>query len=157
MAGALAILVPTARAQMPAKPNAVRTQINQSAPAPVSTASAAQPSATVAAQTRPAPAAPSGPRRDPFNPLLGNNPGGGPATPERLPPGKAGLMIGTLRIDGLVRGPNGMIAVVSNPQQRVYFPSGRRPRFRRTSDTHHNGGDFLPADRTRRLRQLPGT
>jgi hypothetical protein len=41
--------------------------------------------------------------------------------PERLPPGKAGLMIGTLRIDGLVRGPNGMIAVVSNPQQRVYF------------------------------------
>ncbi len=121
MAVALAILAPTARAQMPAKPNAVRTQINQSAPAPVSTASAAQPSATVAAQTRPAPAAPSGPRRDPFNPLLGNSTGGGPATPERLPPGKAGLMIGTLRIDGLVRGPNGMLAVVTNPQQRVYF------------------------------------
>ena len=27
----------------------------------------------------------------------------------------------TLRIDGIVRGPNGMIAVVSNPQQRTYF------------------------------------
>jgi hypothetical protein len=30
-------------------------------------------------------------------------------------------MINTVRIDGLVRAPNGMIAVVSNPQQRVYF------------------------------------
>jgi Tfp pilus assembly protein PilP len=30
-------------------------------------------------------------------------------------------MVGTLRIDGLVRGPSGMIAVVSNPQQRIYF------------------------------------
>jgi Tfp pilus assembly protein PilP len=30
-------------------------------------------------------------------------------------------MVGTLRLDGLVHGPNGMIAVVSNPQQRIYF------------------------------------
>jgi len=59
-------------------------------------------------------------RRDPFNPLVGKNrPGEG--LPDRLPPGKAGLIISTLRLDGLVRGPNGMIAVVSNPQQRVYF------------------------------------
>jgi type IV pilus assembly protein PilP len=40
---------------------------------------------------------------------------------ERLPPGKAGLIIGSLRVDGVVRGPNGMIAIVSNPQGRVYF------------------------------------
>ena len=30
-------------------------------------------------------------------------------------------MIGTLMIDGIVSGPNGMIAIVSNPQMRVYF------------------------------------
>ena len=41
--------------------------------------------------------------------------------PENLPPGKAGLVVGTLRIDGIVRGSGGMIAIVSNPQQRVYF------------------------------------
>jgi len=59
-------------------------------------------------------------RRDPFEPLISKlRPGA--EIPERLPPGKAGLVISTLRIDGVVRGPNGMIAVVSNPQQRVYF------------------------------------
>ncbi len=59
-------------------------------------------------------------RRDPFDPLVGKDrPGSG--SPERLPPGKAGLVVSTLRLDGIVRGPNGMIAVVSNPQQRVYF------------------------------------
>jgi len=62
---------------------------------------------------------PIGPRRDPFDPLVGKEKAG-PA-PENLPPGKAGLQITTLRLDGVVRGPNGMIAVVSNPQQRVYF------------------------------------
>jgi hypothetical protein len=59
-------------------------------------------------------------RRDPFNPLVGRSrPGEG--LPDRLPPGKAGLIISTLRLDGIVRAPNGMIVVVSNPQQRVYF------------------------------------
>ena len=38
-----------------------------------------------------------------------------------LPPGKAGLQVGTLRLDGIVRAPNGMIAVVTNPQARTYF------------------------------------
>ena len=59
-------------------------------------------------------------RRDPFDPLL-NRPGAGNGPPENLPPGKAGLVVGTLRINGIVRGSGGMIAVVSNPQQRVYF------------------------------------
>jgi len=58
-------------------------------------------------------------RRDPFEPLVGQ--GGGVEIPTALPPGKAGLMVGTIRLDGLVRAPNGMIAVVTNPQQRVYF------------------------------------
>jgi len=58
-------------------------------------------------------------RRDPFESLLSRQKAGGDA--KNLPPGKGGLQVSTLRIDGIVRGPNGMIAVVSNPQQRTYF------------------------------------
>ena len=58
-------------------------------------------------------------RRDPFESLLAHSQGGkGTAN---LPPGKAGLQVSTLRLDGIVRAPNGMIAVVSNPQSRTYF------------------------------------
>ncbi|MGA8222458.1 MAG: hypothetical protein WB780_12450 [Candidatus Acidiferrales bacterium] len=56
-------------------------------------------------------------KRDPFEPLVNEKETGhGP-----LPPGKAGLVIATVRVDGTVRAPSGMIAVVSNPDQRVYF------------------------------------
>jgi|SRR5580704_12650279 Tfp pilus assembly protein PilP len=56
--------------------------------------------------------------RDPFLPLVNvNKPGGGAP----LPPGKAGLVVATIRVDGAVRSPNGMFAVVTNPDQRVYF------------------------------------
>ena len=58
-------------------------------------------------------------RRDPFESLLGRQKAGLDA--KNLPPGKGGLQVSTLKIDGIVRGPNGMIAVVSNPQQRTYF------------------------------------
>jgi hypothetical protein len=58
-------------------------------------------------------------RRDPFEPLVGiTKEGGGP---NNLPPGKAGLVIGSTRVDGTVKSPEGMLAVVSNPEQRVYF------------------------------------
>jgi len=57
-------------------------------------------------------------KRDPFVPLINQQKPG----PTNLPPGKAGLVIGTVRVDGTVRGQQGeMIAVVSNPDQRVYF------------------------------------
>jgi hypothetical protein len=59
-------------------------------------------------------------RRDPFSPLLAKEATGN-GTPLNLPPGKPGLMIGSLHINGIVNGPNGMIAIVANPQQRVYF------------------------------------
>lgn len=59
-------------------------------------------------------------RRDPFSTLIGRDTRGLGKDPV-LPPGKAGLQVETLIIQGLVRGPNGMIAVVANPQQRVYF------------------------------------
>jgi hypothetical protein len=59
-------------------------------------------------------------RRDPFDTLLTKARAGG-APPENLPPGKAGLIVETLRIDGIVHSPSGTIAIVSNAQQRVYF------------------------------------
>jgi len=58
-------------------------------------------------------------KRDPFESLVGREHGGGPTGP--MPPGKAGLQVSTLRLDGIVRAPSGMIAVVSNPQSRTYF------------------------------------
>jgi len=58
-------------------------------------------------------------RRDPFSPLVAVSTGS--AVAEHLPPGKAGLVIGTVHVDGAVKSPNGMLAVVSNPQDRVYF------------------------------------
>ena len=57
-------------------------------------------------------------RRDPFESLLGRQLN---KAPTNLPPGKLGLQVSTLRLDGIVRAPNGMIAVVSNPQARTYF------------------------------------
>jgi hypothetical protein len=56
-------------------------------------------------------------RRDPFESLVGRS----NKAPANLPPGKLGLQVSTLRLDGIVRAPNGMIAVVSNPQARTYF------------------------------------
>lgn len=59
-------------------------------------------------------------RRDPFDPLV-NKEKDTPGPQAPLPAGKPGLVVATLRVDGIVRDPNGMIAVVSNPQMRVYF------------------------------------
>ena len=64
--------------------------------------------------------APTVHRRDPFAALVSATQQG-PSIPAHLPPGKAGLMVSTLRVDGIVRGPNGMLVVVTNPQQRTYF------------------------------------
>jgi hypothetical protein len=56
-------------------------------------------------------------KRDPFLPLVSDRKTGGPA----LPPGKAGLVIATVRVDGTVKAASGMLAVVTNPDQRTYF------------------------------------
>ncbi|MGA9884308.1 MAG: pilus assembly protein PilP [Candidatus Acidiferrales bacterium] len=56
-------------------------------------------------------------KRDPFVALVNTAKGG----TEHLPPGKAGLVIGTLTVQGTVQGANGMIAVIANPDQKVYF------------------------------------
>jgi Tfp pilus assembly protein PilP len=57
-------------------------------------------------------------KRDPFVPLVTDKKDTGAA---HLPPGKAGIVIASVRVDGTVKSGNGMIAVVSNPDQRVYF------------------------------------
>ncbi len=57
-------------------------------------------------------------RRDPFESLVARSQSKGASN---LPPGIRGLQVSTLRLDGIVRAPNGMIAVVSNPQARTYF------------------------------------
>src|SRR5712692_1318231 len=105
-------------------------------------------------------------RRDPFEALVNKNRGTG--IPENLPPGKAGLMVSTLRLDGLVRAPNGMIAVVSNPQQRTYFLregdklyDGRVERITLEAATFHETGKDAfgkPIERqvVKRLYSSPG-
>ena len=59
-------------------------------------------------------------RRDPFSYLVGKSASNMGSTVV-LPPGKAGLQVESLLIQGIVSAPEGMIAVVANPQQRVYF------------------------------------
>jgi len=58
-------------------------------------------------------------KRDPFAALINNQRGAGAGV--HLPPGKAGLVIATVRVDGAVRSGTGMIAIVSNPGNSVYF------------------------------------
>jgi Tfp pilus assembly protein PilP len=59
-------------------------------------------------------------RRDPFESLTSRQEAASKVA-ANLPPGKAGLQVASLRLDGIVKAPNGMIAVVTNPQARTYF------------------------------------
>ena len=59
-------------------------------------------------------------RRDPFESLVSRQQAQANAS-KNLPPGIAGLQVSTLKLDGIVKAPNGMIAVVTNPQERTYF------------------------------------
>ena len=59
------------------------------------------------------------PHRDPFMPLISEQKQ--VAGNEHLPPGKAGLVITSVRVDGTVSSEGGMIAVLSNADQRTYF------------------------------------
>jgi hypothetical protein len=127
---------PAASQPAPAPTAAKAPAPAQQAKAPAKTAASPAPAKTPAAAKAPAKTAEKKPakrpvekpaegkvavaRRDPFDALL-NKPSQGTTTPQNLPPGKAGLVVGTLRIDGIVGGAHGMIAIVSNPQQRVYF------------------------------------
>lgn len=126
------VLATCAFAQATVNPNAVRNQLMKPAAGPSQPQTAPQKPAAKAppSGTKPTAAAAKPPvekaadekvtRRDPFETLL-NKARAGDAPPENLPPGKAGLLVSALRISGIVKGSNGMIAIVSNGQQRVYF------------------------------------
>ncbi len=112
-------------AQAPATPTAqapVKTTVKARAkPAAKSAAKKpAKPAAPAAAASAPAEAEAKVARRDPFESLVGRQKAAADAA-KNLPPGKAGLQVSTLRLDGVVKAPNGMIAVVTNPQSRTYF------------------------------------
>jgi Tfp pilus assembly protein PilP len=79
-----------------------------------------KPAATASAAAAPAEGEAKTARRDPFESLVGRQKAQADAA-KNLPPGKAGLQVESLRLDGIVRAPNGMIAVVTNPQMRTYF------------------------------------
>ncbi|MDE3168606.1 MAG: pilus assembly protein PilP [Acidobacteriota bacterium] len=99
------------KAKVPAKPAAKATPAT-----PVAVAATATPASNAAPAESDASIDLVG-KRDPFVALVNTSKGGA----EHLPPGKAGLVIGTLTVQGTVQGANGMIAVIANPDQRVYF------------------------------------
>ena len=118
----------------PAPPAAGKAAPQSAKPATPAAKHAAKP-ATVKVAKAPKPAKPvesavnpdapkegeeKGARRDPFESLVARQQAQKNAT-AALPPGKAGLQVSTLRLDGIVKAPNGMIAVVTNPQARTYF------------------------------------
>jgi hypothetical protein len=118
-----------------AMPQVARTIRKTGPRKPVHTAGARKPARAVAAAHTPLPPKPavapaaqpplvaSEPvisRRDPFAPLIQVS-AGGRETGEHLPPGIGGLVVSTVRVDGTVQSPSGVLAVVSNPDDRVYF------------------------------------
>ena len=103
-------------AKAPAKP-AAKTPAKAAAKKP---AKSPAPVAKTVSEKKPAESEQKIARRDPFESLIGRKQAQD-ALAKNLPPGKAGLQVGTLRLDGIVKSVNGMIAVVANPQQRTYF------------------------------------
>jgi Tfp pilus assembly protein PilP len=107
-------LVPALWAQEPAQgtpPATAPKAVHKKKPA------AAQKKAPAAATTPDAKSDVVVAKRDPFIPLVNDKKASGPP----LPPGKAGLVIATVRVDGTVKAASGMLAVVTNPDQRTYF------------------------------------
>ena len=98
----------------------------QTAPAPKAGTKApkqpATPTRAAAGEQKPAEGADTAKvaRRDPFESLISRQQAAA-RNAATLPPGKAGLQVSTLRVDGIVKANSGMIAVVTNPQARTYF------------------------------------
>jgi Tfp pilus assembly protein PilP len=103
-------------AKTPAKPAAAAS----SKPAAKKPAKTPAPVTKTVSEKKPAESEQKIARRDPFESLIGRKQAQD-ALAKNLPPGKAGLQVGTLQLQGIVKSVNGMIAVVANPQQRTYF------------------------------------
>jgi Tfp pilus assembly protein PilP len=123
--GLFAQTKPAPAAKPAAKP-ATKPAASKPAPAKPAAKSAPKAQKTSVKKAAAAPAEGAAPaeekvaRRDPFESLVGRDKAAADAA-KNLPPGKAGLQVSSLRLDGIVRAPNGMIAVVTNPQARTYF------------------------------------
>ncbi|MGH9525161.1 MAG: hypothetical protein ACRD2F_00685 [Terriglobales bacterium] len=64
----------------------------------------------------------SGGRRDPFHSLIPKASSGKPGAPTNRPPGRAGLEIGQLTVQGLaLGGPTGSVALVAGRSGGTYF------------------------------------
>jgi hypothetical protein len=100
------------------KAKSAATKTKASAPAAANSSSSASADAS-ASDAQGSGEAGKGARRDPFESLVNRQKDQNAG--KNLPPGKAGLQVSTLRLDGIVRSSAGMIAVVSNPQARTYF------------------------------------
>ncbi len=108
-----------AAAQKPAAP-AAQAKAPAKAPGKPAAKPKARPAKAAAKPAAEKPVAePKIARRDPFESLIGRQQRQQQSVP--LIAGKPGLIIASLRLDGVVRAPNGMIAVVTNPQLRTYF------------------------------------
>ena len=80
----------------------------------------AQQAAAPRAEARSPAQQPSAPQRDPFRSLIVRKPA--EEAPVQPPPGKRGLIIGQLQVQGIIRGINGeWLAVVDNKTKRAYF------------------------------------
>ena len=109
-AGGSTVAPPAAKTSQHAPKNTVKPRVKPAPRKPVETAA---PTADAGASSDADKAA----RRDPFESLVNRSKDQNAG--KNLPPGKAGLQVSTLRLDGIVKSSNGMIAVVSNPQART--------------------------------------
>jgi hypothetical protein len=120
LASTLPAQAPPAAGNVPAtsapakQPNAAHKTAHKAKTSPAAPMKAG--SAVASKPAGQAPAAATG-HRDPFESLLNVSKEKG----ANLPPGKAGLVIASIRVDGAIKSQSGMIAVVSNPEQRTYF------------------------------------
>ncbi|MBI3405196.1 MAG: pilus assembly protein PilP [Acidobacteria bacterium] len=83
-------------------------------------AAAAAPAAADAAKAASSELQP-GNRRDPFASLISGGKQGPDTEMSCRAPGKGGIVIDTMRVDGIVRSSSAVLAVVRTPQSRVYF------------------------------------
>jgi hypothetical protein len=110
---------PAKTASKPSKSKGSKSKSAAKTNAAAPAASSAAGSADASASAQGSGEGDKGSRRDPFESLVNRQKDQNAG--KNLPPGKAGLQVSTLRLDGIVRSSAGMIAVVSNPQARTYF------------------------------------
>ena len=110
----------TSAAKPASKPASKPAATTSTKPAAKNRAKSPAPGARTVSEKKPVESEQKIARRDPFESLVGRKQAQD-ALAKNLPPGKAGLQVSTLRLDGVVKSTNGMIAVVANPQQRTYF------------------------------------